>query len=72
MLFDGLERALLIIDGHQTLVIVHLGKHLASFGYATGLIKGAGIDILHHILIYGLDELAGRLVPEVDVLLMTT
>lgn len=67
-----MERAFLIIDGHQTLVVVHLGKHLASFGCATALIQGTGIDVLHHILIYGLDELAGCLLPEVNVVLMAT
>ena len=68
MLTDGLIRAFQIVEGHQTLVVIHLSEELSCLHIPTCLVKGASIDILHHVFIDGLDVLAGCLLPELDVL----
>ena len=70
MLTDGLIRAFQIVEGHQTLVVIHLSEELSCLHIPTCLVKGASIDILHHVFIDGLDVLAGCLLPEGDVFLM--
>ena len=69
-LTDGSKGALLVEEGHQTLVVAHLGKHLSCLVGLARLVKGTSIDVLHHILIDRLDELVFILLPEGDILRM--
>ena len=72
MLTDGLEGTLAVELGHQTLVISHLCKQFTGFLILSRLIEGTGIDVLHHVLIDGLNKLAGSLLPVVDILLVAS
>ena len=47
------------------------GEDATCFGILSCPEQCAGIDVLHHVAIDALDILAGRLLPELDVLLMT-
>ena len=70
VLTDGLIRTLQIVDGHEALIVVHLSEELSGLSLTARLVKGACIDVIHHLLIDRLDILAGCLLPEGDVLLM--
>ena len=72
MLADGKVGALLIEQCHQTLIVVHLCKHLSSLILTSCFVEGTRINVLHHVFIDSLDILAGRLFPKGDVVLVTT
>ena len=68
----AVQRALLVVNGVETLLIALFGKDAAAILRASRLEQGASVDVIHHLLIDGLDVAVGRLFPEGDVLIVQT
>ena len=70
VLSDGLAGAPLVELCHQTVAVAHLGEQLRSLCLAASFVESPCIDVLHHILIDGVDKSLGSLLPVGDVLLV--